>query len=207
MRLRTKLICAVLLMSCLVATAKKKKPILPADIVQAKTAWVIIDPQVGVDPKDPAANNRAREAVEAALAKWGRLQPVTSAEQADIIIVIRKGTGKLVDSTIAGSPINTPPPAIGQRTDTGVNASASGRSGGPPPFASDPRPQMEAGDADDDFAVYRGSRMRDSGNPLDAPPVWRISAPNVLAGPDVRAVDAYRKAVLESEKQLANPTP
>ena len=209
MRYRSGLICAVLLMSSLAATAKnKKKALLPSDIVQARTAWVIVDPQAGVDVKDPNANNLARGAVENALASWGRLQPVTSPEQADLVIVVRKGNGKMVDPTIAGTPMNTPPPAIGQRTDSGVNASASGRSGPPPFGASGPHPQMEVGDSDDNFAVYRGYHLNDAsntGNPLDAPAVWRYSGPNALAGPDVQAVDQFRKVVLESEKQLSKP--
>ena len=204
MRHRSGVICAVLLMSCLVATAKnKKKVLLPADIVEARTAWVIIDPGAGVDVKDPNANNLARSAVENALAKWGRLEPVADAAQADLIIVVRKGNGKIAEPTIADTPINTPPPMIGQRTDSGVNASART---GPPPFGqSDPHPQMEIGDADDTFAVYRCNRMHDTGNPLNAPAVWHYSAPNALASPGVPAVDEFRKLLLESEKQLSKP--
>jgi len=204
--MRHRVICAVLLMSCLVATAKNKKKIpLPADIVQARTAWVIVDPDAGVDVRNPTANNLARSAVESALAKWGRIEPVTSAEQADLIIVVRKGNGKMAQPTIADTPINTPPPVMGQRTDSGVSGSASGRTGPPPFGASDPHPQMEVGDADDTFAVYRCNRLHDTGNPLNAPAVWRYSAPNGLAAPGVPAVDEFRKVVLESEKQLAKP--
>jgi hypothetical protein len=211
MRHRSRLICAVLLMSCLVATAKnKKKVLLPADIVQASTAWVIIDPDVGVDVRDPNANNLARNAVENALAKWGRLKPVADPSLADLVIVVRKGNGRIAEPTIAGTPVNTPPPMIGQRTDSGVNASA--RTGSPPPFGesdprgqSDPHPQMEVGDPQDNFAVYRCNRMHDTGNPLNSPAVWRYSAPNALDPPTVPAVEEFRKIMLESEKQLSKP--
>jgi hypothetical protein len=210
MRHSSRLLCAVLLTSCLVAVAKdKKKFLLPADIVQARTAWVIIDPHAGVDVKDPNANNIARSAVERALAKWGRLEPVADPSLADIIIVIRKGTGKVAEPTIADTPINAPPPMIGQRTDAGVDASA--RTGTPPPFgspdprSSDPHPQMEIGDTQDNFAVYRCNRMQQTTNPLNASAVWRYSATNALDSPGVPAVDQFRKVILESEKELAKP--
>jgi hypothetical protein len=116
---------SVLLVSCVATFAKdkKKKTPLPADILKAQTAWVIVDPEAGVDPEDPNGNQHAREAVENALAKWGRLNPVAGPTQADLIIVIRKGTGQLVSPTIGGTPMNTPPTMIGQRTDDGMNGS------------------------------------------------------------------------------------
>ncbi len=204
MRHRSRLICAVLLMSCLVAAAKnKKKVLLPADIVEARTAWVIVDPDAGVDAKNPNANNQARSAVENALARWGRLKPVADISLADLIIVVRKGSGRMVEPTIADTPVNAPPPMIGQRTDSGVNASA--RTGAPPFGEPDPRPQMEIGDTQDNFAVYRCDRGHENGNPLTAPAVWRYSAPGALASPDVPAVDKFRDLMLESEKQLSKP--
>jgi hypothetical protein len=204
MRHRSRLICAVLLMSSLLAVAKnKKKVLLPADVVQARTVWVIVDPNAGLDPRNPNANNQARSAVENALARWGRLQPVTDVSQADLIIVIRKGNGKMVDSTIAGTPANEPPPFTGQRTDSGVNGSART---GPPPFGQpDPHPQMEIGDAQDTFAVYRCDRAHETGNPLAAPPVWRYVSVDALDSPGVPAVDKFRDVMLESEKQLSKP--
>ena len=42
---RRSLILSVLLLSCLAAVARNKKKVpLPVDILQAHTAWVIIDP-------------------------------------------------------------------------------------------------------------------------------------------------------------------
>lgn len=204
MRYRTGLTSAALLLSCLVAVGKdKKKVVLPVDVLQARTAWVIVDPQAGLDIRDPNANNIARAAVETALAKWGRLSPVTDPEMADLVIVIRKGNGKGVQPTIAGTPVNSPPPVIGQRTDSGI--SAAGRTG--PPFeSSDPHPQMEVGDAQDMFAVYRGKLINhdDLDSPLDAPAVWRYTAKGALASPGVPAVEAFRKAIADSEKELAS---
>ena len=152
---RRTLVFSVLFLSCLIAAGKDKKKVpLPVDILQAHTAWVIIDPAAGVDITDPNAIDMARADVEHALAKWGRIMPVTDSSQADLIIIIRKGNGKMVQPTIAGTPINAPPPVIAQRTDSGINA--SGRTG-PPLDTSDPRPQMEVGSTQDTFVVYRGN--------------------------------------------------
>jgi len=204
MRYRSGLIYAALLATCLTATAKnKKKVLLPDDILQARTAWVMVDPDAGVDVRNPNANNMARGAVENALAKWGRLEPVTDVSLADLIIVVRKGNGRMVEPTIGGTPANAPPPMIGQRTDSGINGAART---GPPPFGqSDPHPQMEVGDTEDSFAVYRCNRGHDTTNPLNAPAVWRYSAKNALQAPGVPAVDAFRSAILEAEKQAAKP--
>ena len=199
---------SLLLLSCLVVAAKdKKKATLPRDVLQAHTAWVIIDPNAGMDVTDPNANRIAREDVENALAKWGRLTPVTDPSQADLMIVIRKGNGKLVQPTIGGAPGNNPPPVIAQRTDTGITA--SGRAGPPLEPTSEPHPQIEASTPDDTFAVYRGNpayiSAANSDNPLDAPPVWRYIAKDALESPSVPAVDQFRKVIAESEKALAGP--
>lgn len=205
---------SLLLLFCLVAAAKKKKPPLPADIVHARTAWVVVDPNVGVDVEEPNANQQARADVETALAKWGWLVPVTDPSQADVIIVVRKGNNKPVQPTIAGTPLNEPPPVIGQRTDTGI--SGSGRMGRPDPRQEDPHPhpEMEVGGQGDVFTVYRGDPSYYRGNPalnssnptlddpLNAPPVWRYTAKNALESPSVPAVDQFRKVMEKSQKIL-----
>lgn len=204
---RRSLTLSMLFLSCVFVIAKDKKKVpLPLDVLKAHTAWVLVDPHAGIDVQDPNANRQARADVETALAKWGRLTPVADPSQADLIIVIRKGNGKLVEPTIAGTPINTPPPVIAQRTETGINA--AGRAG-PPLETVDPHPQMEVSTPDDTFAVYRGNPVynnsANSENPLDAPPVWRYTAKNALESPSVPAVEQFRRAIAESEKALAGP--
>lgn len=203
---------SLLFLCCLVAAAKekKKKAPLPFDVLRARTAWVIVDPSAGVDVQNPEANQRARADVEAALAKWGRLIPVTDPSQADLIIVVRKDNGKLVQPTIAGTPVNDPPPMIGQRSDTGLTA--SGRVGRPLERQERPHPQMEGGTGDDTFTVYRGdpsyyrgnpannSSDPELSNPLNGPPVWRYLSRNALESPNVPAVDQFRKAIAKTEK-------
>lgn len=198
---------SIVFLFCLFATAKDKKKVpLPIDVLSAHTAWVIVDPQAGFDVHDPLANRHALDAVNAALSRWGRITPVTDPSQADLMIVIRKGTGKLVDETVGGTPMNAPPVVIGQRTpDGGFNA--SGRAGTSTGRQSDPHPQMEVTDPDDTFAVYRGNPAYNQDpaekRPLDFPPVWRYTAKNALQGPSVPAVDQFRKAIAESEKLIA----
>lgn len=216
---RRSLAVSLLLLTCLVATAKekKKKAPLPPDVLRARTAWVIVDPNAGVDVEDPTDNQRARADVETALAKWGRLIPVTDPSQADLIIVVRKGNGKLVQPTIGGTPMNDPPPVIGQRTDTTLEA--GGRVGPRLERQQQPHPEMQVGGKDDTFTVYRGnpsngtpasnrdpnSSNRGLDNPLDSPPVWRYSAKNALESPSVPAVDQFRKAMEKTEKVYGGP--
>ena len=87
---------SVLLLSCLVGTAKdKKKVLLPADVLQAQTVLVVIDPNAGIDAQNPNANRTAQEDVEKALMKWSRFSLALDARTADLIITVRKGSGKI----------------------------------------------------------------------------------------------------------------
>jgi hypothetical protein len=207
-----------LLIAALCAFAKdKKKAPLPEDVLRAHTVLVMVDPSAGVDVQDPNANRLARTDVEQALYKWGRFTTVQEGFTADLVIVVRKGNNKIVQPTIGGAPVNGIPPVnVGSTTDPNQTTThASGRwgnsgipndpsnTGNPAP----PRPQIEAGATQDMFVVYRGG-IKDDPNwsPLDAPVVWRYSAKNALDSPSVPAVNAFRKAIAESEKQLA-PTP
>jgi hypothetical protein len=51
--------------------------------------------------------------------------------------------------------------------------------------------------SDDTFEVYMGRGEY----PLDAPPLWRYVAKDSLNAPQVDAVEQFRKAIEESEKQ------
>ena len=204
---------SVLLLWCLMGTAKdKKKTLLPADVVDAHTVYVIIDPDAGIDAEHPNANRIARDDVEKALMKWGRYSLVMETSTADLIITVRKGSGKIAQPTIGGVPQNNDIGVI-QPTDSGgrvgVRQGNPGIAGGPLGSQSTsigPRPQVEAGGAQDMFVVYRGNKENPSGSPLNAPAVWRYSATDALADPDVPAVGLFRDLVSKSEKQL-NKTP
>ena len=78
-------------MCCVVADGKdKKKVLLPADVLQAKTALIVIDPAAGVSPDAPNANRTAQEDVEKAMMKWGRFELVPNVSSADLIITVTK---------------------------------------------------------------------------------------------------------------------
>lgn len=207
MRHRKMLAVFLVLGCCMTAAGKdKKKPVLPDDVLEAKTVLVVIDPQAGVPIEAPNTNIKARDSVEKALMNWGRFELVSDVSTADLVISVRRGNGKIAQPTIGGVPTDNRP-GIYQPTDSGGRV---GLSRGTPPMAGDPTgatgrsasPQMEVGDGQDAFAVYRGRRN----NALDSAPVWRYSDKDALRTPDLPAVDAFRKAVLEAEKQrAANP--
>jgi len=186
--------------------------LLPLDVLKAHSVVVMVDPDAGVDAHDPNANRTAVKDVEKALVKWGRLTPVPEGSSADLIIVVRKSSGKVVQPTIGGTRVNNGPPVIGQ--STGSTTQVAGRIGRTPVsdpsdpqwsaagggFPSNsspnsPHPQEEVASRQDVFAVYR---VRP--DPLNAPAVWRYSGKNALASPDVPAVEEFRKLVAESEK-------
>ena len=180
---------------------KSRSP-LPADVLQAQTVSVVIDPDAGEPMSDPGANARAREDVENALTKWNRFRFRPEGTESDLVITVRRGTGKNVIPTVDGGPIDQRPP-IGQPTDVGV------RIGGGRPPNSGPQGQTqnrtrmgrEYGPAEDMMEVYRGAK--DGDKILDKPPVWRYIAKDALHSPDVPAVDQFRKAIEESEKAAA----
>jgi hypothetical protein len=196
----------VLLVFSLSAVAKDKKKVpLPADVLQAKNVLVIVDPSAGVDVEDPNANRLARVAVEQALEKWGRFTTVKEGYTADLIIMVRKSNGKFVQPTIGGTSANGIPP--GNVGSTTTPDETTTRAGGRWPTGTqspNPQPQIEAGPTEDTFVVYRGNKEDPNWSPLDAPAVWRYMAKNALEAPSVPAVEAFRKAVAESEKQLAS---
>jgi hypothetical protein len=204
---------AIILCSALAPAKDKKKAILPADVLRARTVLVIVDPTAGVDVRDPNANRAARADVEKALDQWGRFTLVQEALTADLIITVRKGNGKFVQPAIGGTPINGTPPVSGgtssSPTQTTTRAGVRWGTGNPndPSNAgtqpSTPEPQIEAGSPQDMFVVYRGS-TDPNWSPLDAPPVWRYSGKDALASPSVPAVEVFRKLMADSEKQLAS---
>src|SRR5271156_2274698 len=186
----------IILCSALAPAKDKKSPILPADVLRARTVLVVVDPTAGVDARDPDANRAARADVEKALDQWGRFTLVEEGLTADLVITIRKGNGKLIQPTIGGTPINGTPPVSGGTTSTPTTITTRGAvrlgpgspndpsSAGSGP--STPQPQIEAGSRQDLFVVYRGS-TNPNWSPLDAPSVWRYSGKDAFASPSVPA--------------------
>jgi len=211
--------CLVLAVTALMpaALAKDKAPVLPVYILQARTVAVLIDTEAGRQLSDPNANETAQKDVEAALLKWGRFETVFSPVAADIVIVVRKATGKLADATVSDPRQNRRPGsitstdgAIGigvqhgpqprQPSDISQPANVPGepQTGGP-----ELHPQVEAGDRDDSFVVYQG-HTSDLSNSVVG---WRYVHKNALHSHDVPAVDEFRKALDAAAKQAAQKKP
>jgi hypothetical protein len=200
-RLSTLLILAAFLAAPLSAK-DKNKPIVPDYVLKAQTVRVIIDPEAGEPLNQPNANAVARDNVEKALSEWGRLRPMMEGMgETDLLIVVRTASGKAMQPTIKGGPIDQRG-GVAQSTDSTIRI--GGRTGQNPnadpnmdPMNRSPHVSNEIGPSEDTFAVYRG----DISGPLDAPPVWRYIAKDCLRAPRMAAVEEFRKALAEADQQ------
>ena len=195
------LLAALLLSPFGLAKNKKKKQELPDQVLKAQTAVVMIARDAGESFNDPNANRIAQENVEKALTKWGRFRLVSDVQTADLVLTVRTGHGS--GPTIHNAPGDNRP-VIVQPGDGNVRL--GGQQGRPPdasdpslgpPTNSDPRIGTDLGSSDDSLEVYRGGVEY----PLDAAPIWRYTAKNALKQPQLAAVDQFRKAIEDSEKQ------
>lgn len=203
------------------ASAKdKNKATLRAYVLSAQTVLVIVDPDAGELVDQPYANRDARANVEKALVEWGRFRLVNDGEKSDLIITVRRGTGKTVQPSIKGGGIDQRPGVsegpdgtvhIGahggqQPVDPGTypsGMSPPGTSAGPPEPEGGPRVGNEVGPSEDMLAVFRG----DIEHSLDGPAAWRYVAKDCLSEPKVSAVDEFRKAIADAEKPKQNKKP
>jgi hypothetical protein len=199
-RARTVLVLLSLLLVPEADAKNKKKQLLSEDVLRAQNVLVVIHPEAGEPLTSPRTNRTAQEEVEKAIMKWGRFKLVMDAQTADLVIAVRKGHAN--GPTIRNSPTDDRP-VIVQQTDDQIRV---GVQRGRPPDLTDPgiggsepkRPRItnEVGPSDDIFEVYRGG-VKD---PLDKSPVWRYMAKDALNGPEVEAVEQFRKAIAESEE-------
>jgi hypothetical protein len=184
----------------------KKKSLLPDDILRARTVYLMVSPDAGMSLEHPRANSEALQQVEQALTAWGRFTLVLEGRGADLVIAVRAGSGRLVSPTIENGPTDT---RIGtmQPRNGGIGIGAEQGRG---PAMSDPTmtprqtgPHMgnEIGRADDSFEVYRGGVSY----ALDSPAVWRYVAKDGLKPPGIPAVEQFRKAIADAEKQQRKP--
>jgi len=181
----------------------KKKSALPQVVLNAQTVFVMVDPDAAIPVNDPGGNRTAREDVEKALMKWGRLKLTMTMSQADLVIVVRKGDKQPMNPTVDGQSPNDRP-VIVQATDNTIRIGGQqGRSpdaaqNGGPTFPGRPGMGGQIGPTEDLFSVYLG-RTEDAlkrGGPL-----WRYARKDALKSPDVPAVAEFKKAVDEAVKQ------
>jgi hypothetical protein len=199
-RLSSLLALAALFVSFTMAKDKNKR-VFPEYVMHARTAVVMIDPDAGEPLDHPHANANARESVEKALLEWGRFDLLNDGQESDLIFVVRTGSGKAMQPTIKGGPIDQRP-GYGESTDSTIRI--GGHQGQPPSqqdpsiYSPDRGPHIsnQAGPADDMFEVYQGGIQ----SPLDSTPVWRYVAKDCLREPKVAAVEEFRKLIAEQEK-------
>src|SRR5690349_13355977 len=102
MPLHRALFLALVLLWVPLANAKdKKKIVLPDYVLRARTILVVVDPDAGIALQNPNANRIAQEDVEKALMNWGRFTLAMEPSTADLVISIRKGTGRMVSPTVS----------------------------------------------------------------------------------------------------------
>lgn len=178
----------------------KKKQLLPDYVLRAERVLVVIHPDASEGVTNPTSNRTARDEVERAITKWGRFNLVMDANTAQLIIAVRKGnkSGPIIShSPVDDRPVRTLPSGGDARV---------GQLPGYPPLTEplpgrvgDRGPQLgsQIGPSEDIFEVYLGGGEY----PLDASPVWRYIAKDSLDAPQVAAVEQFRKAIEESEKQ------
>ena len=159
-----------------------------------KIAYLQNDDTTGIGP-----NEMAQKDVEAAFLKWGRFEPVSDPKTADLIVMVRKGNGRLMDEAL---------PDI--RQNSGINPNNREGAMGPPrgsqpDLSADPGrgssrqyPQAGIGNAEDLFSVFKGGQ-----NTLYATPVWTYAGRDGLSPQTVPAVTAFKKAVAVADKAEA----
>jgi hypothetical protein len=183
----------------------KKKQLLPDYVLKAQNVLVVIQPDATESLTSPGENRSAQDEVERAITKWGRFSVVSDAQTADLIIAVRKGNKS--GPVISHSPVDNRPVIF---QPNGGDARAGQQQGRPPDLTQpmpggmgERGPQLgnQIGSSDDDFEVYMGG----GDHPLDAPPLWRYVARDSLNAPQVEAVEQFRKAIEESEKQRQKP--
>jgi hypothetical protein len=199
--------CVLLLSFSLLASAKDKtkdKGALPDFVLQAHTVRVVLSPEASDPLEDPMANTRAREVVQLALQSWGRFSVVVEGDS-DLVIAVRAGTGRLVAPTIERGPSDT---RIGDMQPGRGNIGIGAQQGRVPadsdpgaPVHTGPHIGKEIGRANDVFEVYRGRGPY----ALNSIAVWRYSGKDGLKGPNVPAVEQFRKAIAASEKKQKKP--
>jgi hypothetical protein len=201
MSVRMSIVFLLLLLIPQADAKNKKKQLLPDYVLKAQRVLVVIRPDAVEPLTNPTANRTAQDEVERAISKWGRFNLVMEAQTADLVIAVRKGHAG--GPTISNSPVDNRP-VIFQPSDGGVR---TGGQQGRPPDLTNPvpgglgnrGPQLgnQIGSSEDTFEVYRGGVE----DPLDTSPVWRYIARDALNAPQVAAVEQFRKAIEESEKQ------
>ncbi len=193
----------------------KKKLLLPDDVLQARSVLVTVDPEDGVSLTHPNDNPIARQDVENAIMRWGRFNLVMDARSADLILLVHRGRGKMVEPIVRGGPQDDRPviaestsDADGETTRIGVQHGNRQEDLPDPDANTGPHVGEQIGATQDMLTVYRGGpdSVGENGGPIGGAPVWRYIAKDALHSPDVPAVGEFRKAIEAAETRAQNRT-
>jgi hypothetical protein len=176
----------------------KNKTTLPPFVLHAQTVAVMVDPNTQFSVNDPTPTLMAQKDVEAALLKWGRFRPVSDVQSADLIVVVRKGNGRMMDDMSPDSRQNNGG-SMGPN-DRGSMGQHGPQSNLPSEGIGQQGPGSTSGFGytSDFFAVFKAGD-----NPRTAIPVWKYPGQDGLNPAGVPAVAAFRKAIDAADKAAA----
>lgn len=139
------------------------------------------------DPNVPQEDRQAIAHVENTIRKWGKYIVVYRQENADLVLLVRKGRTAMIT------------PQVGIGTHGGIDIPA--RRGGIETGGNDTRRtskqiglNAEAGQPNDMIAVY------DAALGTDSAPLWRASMRDGLNPPGMKLVQEFRRVVEQSAK-------
>jgi hypothetical protein len=151
----------------------KNKQVFPKLIVNAR--YVMVTTSFGDFPSDTRimpGDRRAMADVQEAIQKWGRYSLAYSPQDAELIIVVRKGR---IAEALAGVHVH-------------------GGTGQPDP-SIEPQVNGDAGDPQDMVMIYDASLGTDS------PPLWRSREKGGLEPPQMKLLEKLRSDVDAAAKQ------
>lgn len=164
----TRAICLLLLCASLLAA--NDKPTLPKLGVNAK--YVLVATYFGTPPQAriPPDDRQAVADVEAAIRKWGRYTLVYERQDADLMIVVRKGRVAGIQTGIGVHVGSQQAPAIGPKTNA------------------------DLGDSRDTLAVFRAAED------FDSAPIWEARESGGLNTPAIPLLAKFRQKVEATAK-------
>lgn len=172
----------------------KKQPNVPAAFGQAHTVYVeSVNGQQfdrNLDPEDRMAIADVQDALQA----WKRYRLVTQREDADIVIVVRRGNGLSRDRD--AGPIDNPnrgpasSPMPNGLPNRGVDPNTPPMPGQQRPGGPDVGPDMQTGSVEDLFEVCQVNA-----NGKLTRPLWNRTMQDGLRGPHLFLFEQFRDAV------------
>ena len=177
----------------LVAKDKQKKSPLPLTVLDAKTISIVIDPDARSLSRRSRRKPYRSEGCRSRHPEMGTLPTHALHHERRPHHRHSQRTGSITDASLS-NPRNDGIPVSAQA------GNQPGLANRPPGTNSDtPTPQGDSLNNEDSFLVYDGKTQ----TPLSSPAIWRYNGMDGLRSHSVPAVDAFRKAVAETEKIAA----